>query len=243
MVIRLDGKVIFINGVTGAIGEAVARRCSSLGAEVYGTYGKDKPKAEALFKEKGIKSLSIDLAQEKVTQNKIKSLTGAKKIYGLINASGLTIDKPMVRLSEKDWDDVLNINLTGVFYLTRSVVPLMTEAGRIINLSSSVGLIGGEGQANYSSAKAGLSAFTKSLARETAKYRIMVNLVLPGFIPSKMTKKTSQSVREKAKEESLTGELLSREVISDFIVYLLSSYACGITGQVFNIDNRIRRWW
>jgi 3-oxoacyl-[acyl-carrier protein] reductase len=243
MEIRLDGKLIFINGLTGAIGEAVARRCSSLGAEVYGIYGKDKSKADTLFKENGIKSLSIDLSKEKTTQNKIKSLTRAKKVYGLINASGLTIDKPLLRLSEKDWEDVLSINLTGVFHFTRSVIPLMAEAGRIINLSSSVGLIGGEYQANYASAKAGLLAFTKSLAREAAKYRIMVNVVMPGFIPSKMTKKTSQSVWEKAREESLTGELLSREVISDFIVYLLSDYACGITGQAFNIDNRIRRWW
>ena len=243
MNISLKNKTIFINGITGAIGEALARRCSLLGAEVYGIYGKDKSKAEALFREKGIRSLSMDLSYGKIPPDKLKSFLRTKKIYGVINAAGLTIDKPLLRLDEKDWDNVLNVNLTSIFYLTRTVIPLVKKGGRIINLSSSTGMIGREGQINYASAKAGLWAFTKTLARETAKDNIMVNLVLPGFIPSKMTKKALPTVWEKAKKESLTGELIKSKTAADFIVYLLSEYAQGITGQAFNIDNRIRRWW
>lgn len=241
--IKLDNKIIFINGITGAIGEALARRCVSLGAEVYGIYGKDRLKAAALLKEKGIKSLSIDLSKKKPALSRLKNFLGSKKVYGVINTVGLTIDKPLVYLNEKDWDDVLNVNLSGIFYLTRTMLPRVLEGGRIINLSSSTGLIGGRGQTNYASAKAGLWAFTKTLAREAARYNIMVNLIFPGFVPSKMTGKTPQRIREKAKKESLTGELMRPEVVADFIIYLLSGYTKGITGQAFNIDNRIRRWW
>jgi len=241
--INLNGKLIFINGITGAIGEELARRCASLGAEVYGIYGKDRFKAESLFKEKGIKSLSIDLSKKTLDLNKLKSFLRSKKIYGVINTAGLTIDKPLLHLNEKDWDNVLGLNLTSIFYLTKAIVPLVVKGGRIINLSSSIGLIGGKGQANYASAKAGLWAFTKTLAREVATHNIMVNLVLPGFVPSKMTRKTPQTIWEKGKKESLTGKLMRPEVVADFIIYLLSEYAQGITGQAFNIDNRIRRWW
>jgi NAD(P)-dependent dehydrogenase (short-subunit alcohol dehydrogenase family) len=243
MQINLENKVIFINGLTGAIGEALAGRCSSLGAEVYGIYGKDRLKAEALLREKGIKSLSIDFSREKAAPDKLKKFLRHKKIHALINAHGLTIDRPLIRLNEKDWDRVLDVNLTSIFHLSRSILPNVAEGGRIINLASSAGLIGSEGQANYASAKAGLWAFTKSLAREAAGNNIMVNLILPGFIPSKMTKSAPRHSWEKAKRESLTGKLMKTEVVTDFIIYLLSKYAQGITGQAFNIDSRIRRWW
>lgn len=243
MEINLKNKLIFINGLTGAIGETLARKCVSLGASVYGLYGKNKSKAEALFKEMGIKALSFDLGKEKIILDNLKNLFGFKKIYGLINASGLTIDKPLISLKEREWEAVIDLNLNSVFYLTKALLPLITKGGRIINLSSSAGLIGARGQANYASAKAGLWGFTKSLAREASVNKIMVNLVLPGFIPSGMSQRASPSRWEMAREESLTGDLLSPEIVADFIVYLLSDYSQGITGQAFNIDNRIRRWW
>lgn len=243
MDIQLKNKVILVNGVTGAIGEAVARKCMSLGAEVLGIYGKDTLKAETLLSKNKIKSLSIDLSRKKITPAILKKFLGKKKVYGIVNAGGLTRDKPLVRIDEKDWDDVVRVNLSSIFYLMRSILPYVMEKGRIINLSSSAGLIGGEGQASYASAKAGLWAFTKTLAREVAEDNIMVNLILPGFVPSKMTEKASSSIWEYAKEESLTGEVMTPDVVSDFIVYLLSKYSQGITGQAFNIDNRIRRWW
>lgn len=243
MEINLKNKLIFINGLTGAIGETLARECVSLGARVYGLYGKNKSKAETLFKEMGIKGLSLDLGKEKITPESLKNFLGAERIYGLINAGGLTIDKPLMSLKEEEWDEVIGVNLTGLFSLTKALLPWIVEGGRIINLSSSVGLIGARGQANYASAKAGLWGFTKSLAREASVNKIMVNLVLPGFIPSGMSQRASPSAWEMAREESLTGDLLSPETVADFIVYLLSDYSQGITGQAFNIDNRIRRWW
>lgn len=243
MEIRLDKKVILINGITGAIGEELARKCISIGAEVYGIYGKDRLKAAALFSEKGIKSISVDFSREKVTLNMLRDLLEFRSVYGVVNAAGLAIDKTLLRISEEDWRDVLNINLTSTFYLTRAILPMMVDKGRIINLSSSVGLVGGKGQVNYASAKAAIWAFTKTLAREVSEKKIMVNLVLPGFFPSKMTAYTPEDIQEKAREESLTGELMSKETVADFIIYLLSEHAQGITGQAFNIDNRIRRWW
>lgn len=236
-------KVILINGVTGAIASRVAEKCVSKGADVFGIYGKDIPEAERLSKEKNIKVLSIDLCREKITQDLIKNFLADRKIFGLVNAAGAVIDKPLVRLSPKDWDDVLNVNLNSIFYLTRAVLPMMEPGGRIINISSTAGLIGAEGQSNYAAAKAGLWAFTKALSREAAKSGVMANMVLPGWTLSKMTEGVSHLARERARKESLTGELIKPEVVADFIVYLLSDYSDGITGQAFNIDNRIRRWW
>jgi 3-oxoacyl-[acyl-carrier protein] reductase len=256
MDIRLDNKTILINGVTGAIAGRVAEKCVSRGADVFGIFGKDRQEAERLSKEKNIKVLSIDLCKEKITRDLIKNFLADRKIFGLVNAAGAVIDKPLVRLTDKDWDDVVNVNLTSIFYLTRAVLPMIEPGGRIINLSSTAGLIGSAGQSNYAAAKAGLWAFTKSLSREAAKSGIMVNMVLPGFILSKMTGLGSSGreagpdngmvyglMRERARKESLTGEFITPEVVAEFIVYLVSDYSDGITGQAFNIDNRIRRWW
>ncbi|MFW6381510.1 MAG: 3-oxoacyl-[acyl-carrier-protein] reductase, partial [Bacillota bacterium] len=166
------------------------------------------------------------------------TLEAFDKIDILINNAGITRDKLLLRMKEKDWDEVLEVNLKGVFNCTRAVTRQMMKqrSGRIINLASVVGLTGNPGQANYAASKAGVIGFTRSVARELGSRGINVNAVAPGFIESKMTEQLSDSVKEEMLNSIPLGKFGTPGDVADLICFLASEKAKYITGQVINVD-------
>jgi 3-oxoacyl-[acyl-carrier protein] reductase len=157
----------------------------------------------------------------------------------LINNAGLTKDGLLVRMSEQDWDDVLDTNLKGPFHCMRSVSEVMMKqgAGHIINIASIVGVQGREGQANYSASKSGLIGLTKAAAREWGPYNIKVNAVLPGYLPTDMGGAASDAVRERVVKENALGRVSDPAEVAEFICRL--SLMHNVSGQVFNLDSRV----
>jgi 3-oxoacyl-[acyl-carrier protein] reductase len=157
----------------------------------------------------------------------------------LINNAALTKDGIMLRMTEKDWDDVVDTNLKGPFQCIRAVASHMIKqrSGHIINISSIVGLQGREGQANYSSAKAGLIGLTKSSAKELGSFNIKVNTVLPGYLPTNMGSNISEAVHDRILKENALGRASDPHEVADFIYHL--SLMNNVSGQVFNLDSRI----
>ena len=157
----------------------------------------------------------------------------------LINNAGLTKDGLLVRMSEQDWDDVLDTNLTGPFHCMRSAGEAMMKqgAGHIINIGSIVGVQGREGQANYSASKSGLIGLTKAAAREWGPYNIKVNAVLPGYLPTDMGAAASDAVRERVVKENALGRVSAPTEVAEFIYRL--SLMNNVSGQMFNLDSRV----
>ncbi len=157
----------------------------------------------------------------------------------LVNNAGLTKDGLLVRLSEQDWDDVIDTNLKGALNCMRAVSKIMMKrrCGHIINISSIVGIQGRAGQANYASSKAGLIALTKTAAREFGRFNIKVNAVLPGYIPTGMGGNILSTVRERVINENALGRVSEPEEVADFIYHLSSMK--NVSGQVFNLDSRV----
>ena len=165
-------------------------------------------------------------------------LSGAGRLDLLVHCAGITRDQLMVRYSSEGWDEVIGVNLKSAFLLCRELIPLMIKSGggHIILVSSYSGLHGREGQSAYSASKAGLIGFARSIARELARYRIHVNVVVPGYLPVGMGARTASAARA-AKNTSITGELSDPENTALFIAYLSST--TGITGQVFCLENHV----
>jgi len=156
----------------------------------------------------------------------------------LINNAGITRDKLIFRMEEKEWDDVLNVNLKGAFLCSKIIgrIMYMKRKGKIINIASIIGQIGNIGQANYSASKGGLIALTKTCAKEFAKGGVNVNAVAPGYIMTKMTEKLPEKVKKKMLEDIPLGRFGKPEEVADLILFLASEKANYITGQVFRID-------
>jgi 3-oxoacyl-[acyl-carrier protein] reductase len=159
-------------------------------------------------------------------------------VDGLINNAGITRDALLLRMSEQDWDDVILTNLRSVFSMTKAVLkPMLTQRrGRIINISSVVGVTGNAGQANYAAAKAGVIAFTKSVARELSSRNILVNCIAPGFIETEMTGKLSPQQRENLLATIPLGRVGTGSDIATIVAFLLSEEASYITGQTIAVD-------
>jgi 3-oxoacyl-[acyl-carrier protein] reductase len=162
----------------------------------------------------------------------------SKKIDYLVNNAGITRDNLLMRMKEEEWDSVLKVNLTGVFNFSKAVIRSMinNRYGRIVNISSIVGLMGNVGQCNYSASKAGVIGFTKSLAREVASRGITVNAVAPGYIATPMTESLPESVKEKFREWIPVKRFGTPEEITHAVKFLLSDEAAYITGQVINVN-------
>jgi 3-oxoacyl-[acyl-carrier protein] reductase len=156
----------------------------------------------------------------------------------LVNNAGITRDALLLRMKDEDWEAVVNVNLTGAFNCTRAAARSMIKArwGRIINISSVIGLMGNAGQANYAAAKAGLIGFTKAAARELGPRNITVNAVAPGFIRTEMTAGLSDAVKERLSERVILGRLGEPEEVADAVVFLAGDAARYITGQVLSVD-------
>jgi 3-oxoacyl-[acyl-carrier protein] reductase len=157
----------------------------------------------------------------------------------LVNNAGLTRDGLLLRMSEQDWDDVLDTNVKGAFHCIRSASAIMTKKreGHIINISSIVGMQGREGQANYSASKAGLIGLTRAAAREFGSFNVKINAILPGYIPTDMAENISDAFLEQILKDNVLGRVSNPKEVAEFIFQL--SLANNISGQVFNLDSRI----
>ena len=238
--IDLKGKKVLLTGASGGLGKAIAIELAKNGADVCLT-GRNQIELEDLQKTIGGKteivlsdlSNSIGItdlantAQEKMGQIDI-----------LINNAGITRDNLFMRMSDDDWNDVMNINLNSIFKLTKLLIKGMIKRrfGRIINITSVIGVAGGAGQSNYSASKAGIIAFSKSLAQEVGSRSVTVNSIAPGFIETNMTAGLNDDRKEQILESISMGRLGKPEDISGAVCFLASDKASYITGQTLHIN-------
>ena len=236
----LSGKTAFVTGSTRGIGLAIAQTLYAAGARV-AVVGRDSSRAQEIASRLGDRAVGVacDVAQgEQVTA----AVSAAESALGptdiLVNNAGLTRDNILLRLSDDDWDAVLDANLKGAFYTTRTIIKGMMKrrAGRIINISSIVGLTGNKGQSNYAASKAGLIGFTKSVAKEYASRNILVNCIAPGFIETDMTASLPDEARATLLEQIALGRLGRPEDVAGAVLFLASDLAAYVTGQVLVVD-------
>ncbi len=240
----LSGKVALVTGGARGIGGAISKKLASQGASVIVNYSGSKEKAEEIVEEiraAGGKAECLQCDVSDFASCEALAKTVLEK-YGrldiLVNNAGITRDGLVMRMSEKDYDAVLDTNLKGAFNMIRhfSKAFLKQRQGRIINISSVSGVLGNAGQANYSASKAGVIGLTKSVARELASRGICVNAVAPGFIATDMTRQMPENVRESLKERIPLGRIGSPEDVAETVAFLASEQAGYITGQVICVD-------
>ncbi|MBN1481105.1 3-oxoacyl-[acyl-carrier-protein] reductase [candidate division KSB1 bacterium] len=239
----LEGKVALITGAARGIGAAIAFKLADFGCRVtlsdIDVVGAEKTAQEIKNSGGEAAALAADVARLTQAENLIKeTIDKFDKIDILVNNAGITRDNLLMRMSEAEWDAVLAVNLKGTFNCTKAVIrPMMKQrSGKIINISSIVGVIGNAGQANYAASKAGVIGLTKSVAKEVGSRNIQVNAVAPGYILTEMTK----DLPESAKEAFLTVIPLQRaghaDDVANTVLFLASPLSDYITGQVLHVD-------
>lgn len=236
----LTGRKALVTGASGGIGEAVARTLHAQGATV-GLHGTRVEKLEALAADLGdrVKIFPANLSDRNdVKELAAKAESELEGVEILVNNAGITRDGLFVRMSDDDWDAVLEVNLTAVFRLTRELThPMMRRRfGRIINISSVVGVTGNPGQANYCASKAGLIGLSKSLAQEIATRNITVNAVAPGFIESAMTGKLNDKQRDAIMGAIPMKRMGTGDEVASAVAYLASNEAAYVTGQTIHVN-------
>jgi len=240
----LSGKVALVTGASRGIGKAIAVALANEGATVIVNYNGSRERAlevvDEIMENGGTaEAVGCNISDFSACEEMTKTiLEKYGKVDILVNNAGITRDNIIMRMSESDFDDVINTNLKGAFntirHLSRSF--LKNKSGKIINISSVSGVIGNAGQANYSSSKAGIIGLTKSVARELASRGICVNAVAPGFIETEMTKAMPESVLENAKNAIPLGRIGQVDDIANMVVFLAGDKSDYITGQVFCVD-------
>jgi 3-oxoacyl-[acyl-carrier protein] reductase len=237
----LQGEVALVTGASRGIGAAIAQELASLGAVVIGTATTQAGAAAitaTLAAHKGM-GLSLDVtdadAVETVVEQVIKQFG---RLDILVNNAGITRDQLLMRMREDDWQAVINTNLTSVYRLSKAVMRTMMKArkGRIINIASVIGLTGNPGQANYAAAKAGIIAFSKSLAREIGSRGITVNVIAPGFIETDMTKALPDESRNAMLAGIALGHFGQPTDIAKAVGFLASPAAAYITGETLHVN-------
>tara|TARA_B100001179_G_scaffold101687_1_gene72200 strand:+ start:327 stop:1064 length:738 start_codon:yes stop_codon:yes gene_type:complete len=238
--LRLKEKKVLITGATGGIGSAMAKRMAKQGADLV-LSGTKKDSLETLSSEIGDNcySFAADLAKKEEIKNLV--IWAIEKMGGidiLVNNAGITRDNLSIRMSDEDWDDVINVNLTASFLLSRDCLKVMLKKrwGRIINITSVVGVMGNAGQSNYAASKAGMIGMTKSIASEVSSRGITVNCISPGYVVTAMTDKISDAAKENILQNTPVGRFGKAEEIADWAIYLASNEADYITGQNININ-------
>lgn len=240
---NLEGKVAIVTGGAKGIGAAISQKIAELGATVIINYHSSSAQAEALvetIRGKGgrAKAYPCDVSDFEMAKAFVEEvIQDFGKIDILVNNAGITRDTLLLRMSEEDFDRVIDTNLKGAWNMAKHVSRYMMKAryGKIINIASVVGLIGNIGQANYVASKAGLIGLTKALAKELASRNILVNAIAPGFIQTDMTAVLSDEMKERIMQNIALGRLGSPEDVADAVCFLASDRANYITGQVLNV--------
>ncbi len=238
--IDLSGRTAFVTGSTRGIGLAIARALHGAGARV-AIVGRDLARAQSVAGElgDGAAGVACDVAVEAQVAGAVAAAESALgPIDILVNNAGLTRDNLLLRLTTADWDTVLSANLTGAFYTTRLVIKGMMKRrwGRVVNVTSIVGLMGNKGQSNYAASKAGLIGFTKSVAKEYASRGVLANCVAPGYIETDMTAALPDDARATLLEGIALGRLGRPEDVAGTVLFLASDLAGYVTGQVLVVD-------
>jgi len=240
----LKGKCAIVTGAAKGIGKAVALKLASLGANIVLNYRSSEDKAielETELKELGVEVLRVkgDISKLADVENLVNQ---AKEKFGhidiMVNNAGITKDTLLLRMKEEDFDSVIDVNLKGVFNCLKTITPIMVKqkSGKIVNLSSVVGIIGNAGQVNYAASKAGVIGMTKSLAKEIGARGITVNAVAPGFIETDMTDGLGDKLKEEAKKGIPLRRLGTAADVAEVVAFLSSESSNYITGQVINVD-------
>lgn len=238
------GKVALITGATRGIGKQIALTLANEGYDIALNYRKEDENlinTKKEIEEKNVKCLAVkgDISNFEDTEKFVKEVIEEYgKIDVLVNNAGITKDMLLVRMKKEDFESVIDVNLVGTFNVTKNVISYMMKArsGRIINISSVVGVAGNSGQTNYSASKAGIIGFTKSLAKEVASRNILVNAIAPGFIETNMTDVLKDEVKEEIAKNIPLKRMGNTQDVANVVKFLASEDSAYITGQVINVD-------
>ncbi|MCZ6757956.1 MAG: 3-oxoacyl-[acyl-carrier-protein] reductase [Bacteroidetes bacterium] len=244
MDLSLEGKNVLITGGSRGIGKSIVEAFAAEGARVAFTYRSSTELANALtesIKKQGAEAMCIqgDAADAEVAETSVsRVLSEWETLDILVNNAGITRDNLMLRSTEEDWDAVLDTNLKSVYNYCKAVYrPMMKQrAGRIINMSSVVGVMGNPGQTNYAASKAGIIGLSKSLAKELGRRGITVNVVAPGFVSTEMTKAISKEAQEAMLGAVPVGKAATPDDVANAVLFLASDRAAYITGHVLHVD-------
>jgi 3-oxoacyl-[acyl-carrier protein] reductase len=245
----LTGKTALVTGSGRGIGKAIADRLASAGATVVINDITDAAEASAKeLQEKGLKSLFIkaDISSSQEVDRMLEKMnTELGRVDILVNNAGITRDALTLRMTNEDWEAVINVNLKSVFYCTRAALKYMVKQryGRIINISSVTGIIGNPGQINYAAAKAGIIGMTRTVSKEMASRQITVNAICPGFIETDMTAKIPDKLKEEAKKRIPAGVFGTPQDVAETVAFLASDAARYITGQYLAVDGGMMTSW
>ena len=237
----LSGKVALVTGASRGIGAAIADTLAAAGAKVIGTATSESGAAaisERLVQWGG-EGRALNSAEPETIENLIADIEKAfGKLDILVNNAGIARDNLLMRMKEEEWDDIMQVNLKSVFRASKAVLRGMMKqrAGRIINITSVVGVMGNAGQTNYAAAKAGLIGFSKSMAREVGSRSITVNCVAPGFIDTDMTRALPEETQKTFEAQTSLGKFGEAQDIADAVLFLASDQAKYITGQTLHVN-------
>lgn len=244
---NLRGRTALVTGGSRGIGKSIAIKLASLGSDIIFSYSNSLEKAKEVqleIEKLGRRALAIKVDVSKVddVENLVQQgMNYFSKIDILVNNAGVANDNLLMRMTEEEWDNVININLKGTFNVTRCLIRKMVKQKdcSIINIASIVGISGNSGQCNYSASKAGIIGFTKSLAKEVAKKNIRVNAIAPGFIATDMTEKLPEKVVAEYLEKIPMRRLGEPEDIANAVAFLASDMSKYMTGQIIVVDGGI----